>query len=163
MKNKLLNIWETDLKIFCHGHYEAAVSLDRQHYYLGIPIVALSAIAGTSVFATFSINPSKYYKILVGLVSLLVAVLGALQTFLRLSERAERHRESGSRYGSLLKELEQYKITEMNEELFKEWADGFRIRWDELSAEAPTIPKRIYDNHHSIKWAAHNKKLEQSS
>lgn len=163
MKNRLLSVWDSDLKVSCHGHYEAAVALEKKHYYFGVPIVVLSGIAGTSVFATLAEEPHVYAKIAVGLVSLLVAVLGALQTFLRLSERAEKHRESGAKFGALLKEIEQYQLLQLEENEFRNWADGFRQRWDELSAESPTIPKSIYQKHHKIQKTTHNKKMQPTA
>lgn len=73
------------------------------------------------------------------------AILASLQTFLRLEERAEKHREAGNKYGALMRELEQ-KITfppQSNTELEKFVAD-LRVRWDKLNAESPTIPQDIW-------------------
>lgn len=157
---QLLNIWDSDLRVFCHGHYDVATHLDRRNYQLGIPVVVLSAIVGTSVFASVSLDPSLYAKIGVGLISILVAVLGSLQTFLRLAERAEKHREAGARFGALLKEIEQHQAVQIPDDELTGWCTDFRVRWDRLSAESPTIPRRIYKKHHAKQKNATNSKVD---
>jgi len=146
---KPLNVWDTDLRIIAHAHYAAAVSLGRRTYQFGVPVIILSTIIGTSVFATIQNSPEMWVKISVGLINFLVALLVALQTFLKYSERAEQHRKAGARYGSLLKELEQYIVIVPSDDEFKIWISDFRKRWDDLSIEAPTVPKRIWNKYYN--------------
>ena len=146
----LLDEWDSDLRVICHGHYDAAVHVGRRHYTLGVPVVILTTAVGTSVFAALEKNPNSWLQILVGLASLLAAVLAALQTFLKYSERAEKHRQAGAFFGALLKELEQVRaVPPEDDPRFRKWADSFRARWDEVSKESPTIPGHIYRKHYA--------------
>ena len=139
------------MRIICHAHYDAAVIIKRYNYLLGIPIVILSTLVGTSLFASLNYSPNNWIKIVFGLVSILVALLASLQTFLKFAERSEKHRESGALFGSLLKEVEQKSFTEFdNETEFNEWCNNFRERWDDLSIKSLTIPPNIWKNYRNF-------------
>ena len=138
--------WETDLRVACHGHYEAAVNSSRYNYYLGIPVIILSTIVGTAIFASLEANPETYLQIIFGLLSMLSVVLASLQTFFKFSEKAEKHRKAGRLFGSLLKELEQKMVYTENGVSAEGWCTEFRERWDEISDESSTVPKKIWKN-----------------
>ena len=73
----------------------------------GGPTIALAAIVATSSFSTVGQNAERWLQVTSGLLSILAAVLAALQTFFRFAERAEAHRTASVRYGSLRREIEQ--------------------------------------------------------
>lgn len=150
-QTKLVTVWETDFRLICHAHYDAAVRAARKNYQLGIPVVVLSAIVGSAIFISLEKDPNVYFKIFVGLLSLSSVVLASLQTFLKWSERAEKHREAGARFGALLKEVEQHKaLPPRTEDELSAWCDSLRDRWDELSLESPTVPKDLWQKHLAI-------------
>jgi hypothetical protein len=75
----------------------------------GLPAIIFSTIVGTSVFASLNNdNIPQWAKIAVGLISVVAAVLMALQTFLGFSERAEKHRTTAVRYGAVGRQIEQF-------------------------------------------------------
>lgn len=160
-QKELIDVWETDFRIICHAHYDAAVRAEHRNYQLGIPVIVLSAIVGSAIFVSLEKDPSTYVRIIVGLLSLGSVVLASLQTFLKWSERAEKHREAGARFGALLKEVEQHKaIPPEDDETLTRWCNSLRVRWDELSMESPTVAKDLWQKHLSIEKAklAQNKK-----
>ena len=84
--------------------------------FWGVPTVILSAVVGSSVFGSLAKSgrrdgqmamPIVRSGIGVGVVSILVTGLTALQTFLRHGERAEIHRSAGARFAALQKEVHQ--------------------------------------------------------
>ncbi len=102
----LLNDWHRRVRESQHAHYEASKSLSGSHYWLGCPVVILSTFTGTSVFATLTSQPHLYFKIFVGIVSVLAAVLAAIQTLFKFSERSEKHRSVAVRYGAIRRDIE---------------------------------------------------------
>ena len=143
---ELLKLWQTNFKIFLRGHYAAAKQCERRNLWLGAPTFLLSALIGTSVFSTLAADPATWAKILVGLTSMLVAILAALQTFLRFSERAEKHRISGANFAALHKKIDQLLVVPpIDEKTLNEAMTSIRSRWDSLSEESPTIPGRHWD------------------
>jgi hypothetical protein len=139
----LAESWLKRLREAQFAHYEAAEVLSRTHTRLGLPVVILSTVVGSSVFASIAADKVVpiIVKIVVGLISVAAAVLASLQTFLKLSERAEKHRAVAARYGAIRREVEQVLVFK---EIEPKTLDGIRSQIDALSGEAPEIPKRIF-------------------
>ena len=88
-------------------HDLAARSCDRNRILLGGLASILSAVVGTSIFATLGNKPpNSWIAILVGTVGILTAILTSLSTFLNLSEQAEKHRSAGVRHKKIIWEIE---------------------------------------------------------
>ena len=103
---ELLGGWNERAQGAQRTHAVTAQRFERLHWILGVPVVVLTAVAGTSVFAALGQEVSLSARIAVAAVSILAAVLAALQTFLRYSERAESHRRSAAGFASFRRELE---------------------------------------------------------
>jgi hypothetical protein len=128
------------------AHYDAAIHFERQNLKLGIPVVVFSTIVGTTIFATLSNATSRLLRISAGLMSAAAAVLASLQTFLKYSERAEKHRAAGARYANLKHELELMSaLPSRSQETQREILESLRARWVAVHEEAPTVPQRIFD------------------
>jgi fatty acid desaturase len=106
-KIELLSTWRQAIRVCHKAHVRSAAILQRRNRAFGIPVVILSTIAGTAAFATLESAPALWIKILVGLLSVLAAVLASLQTFLGYSELAERHKAASQRCGALRREIEE--------------------------------------------------------
>ena len=151
---QLVTDWYQRVRESQFSHYSAARYYSKLHYFLGIPVVILSGIVGTSIFASIGQQADRTSTILIGLISLLIAVLGALQTFLRFSERAEKHRIAGARYGEIRREIEQVQALPLNSnENLKQFLDGLRERMDGLASEAPQLPSRFWVNREAFHLA----------
>ncbi len=145
-KADLLAQWTRGVRVAMVGHYTAATKCSQSHYLLGLPLVMLSTIAGTSVFAAIGQDPGPVPTAIVGTISILAAVLASVQTFFGYSARAEKHSRAGSRFGRLLKEIEQKTaFPPKNDANWEEWVEDFRTRWTAVSDESPTVPRRIWD------------------
>jgi hypothetical protein len=93
-----------------HAHYFLATNLRRRNLALGIPVVILSAIVGTSLFASLAASTETFplrMRLAVGCVSLLAAVMAAIQTFLRFAERSERHAQAADWYSAIRREVDE--------------------------------------------------------
>ena len=100
----LIEHWGVNCQRSRLANYLAANAFSRSHVRLGIAAVALSAVVGTSVFASLGKQIDPLLQILVGALSVLAAVLAALQTFLKHGDRASAHRLIGARYGALARQ-----------------------------------------------------------
>src|SRR5437016_9781213 len=87
-------------------HYACANHFSRLHFALGLPTIFFTTVVGTAVFASMQKQVTGTWSIVVGLMSIAAAVLASLQTFLRLSERADKHRVAGAAYGAVRRALE---------------------------------------------------------
>jgi hypothetical protein len=139
----LLEAWHRRASVAKNAHYDAGGHFAKLNHALGIPVIVLSAIVSTSVFATLEQQVDLRIKIIFGLINVVITVFGSLQTFFGYGERVEKHRLAGAKYASIARELEQVIATGniMNE---KEPLDRLRERMDTLSQESPQIPDEIW-------------------
>ena len=142
---KLLERWWTGVHLAMLAHYEAASWTARWHFRFGVPSIILSSLVGSVVFADSLASSQPFAKYVAGSLSLVVAFLAAVQTFLRLSERSEAHRQAAGKYASLQRELAQLRafLPEDREELLRQ-TNALRERWAALTSESPTVPHRVW-------------------
>ena len=139
---QVLDEWYLRVCVTQRAHYLSADHFSKKKYWLGIPAVVLATLVGTSVFATLSKQPEPWVQIALGLASVAAALLTSLQTFLGYSERAEKHRLAGAKYGALGRELEE--LLANAESLAPEQTKRVRERLDVLAMESPNNPQPIY-------------------
>jgi hypothetical protein len=131
------------------AHYESARKFGRLHLWLGFPAIALSTIVGTTVFASLAKSAEQvgrpWLQISVGLLSVLSAVLVGLQTFLRYSELAEKHRVAGARFANLKHDLELLAtMPPADNEKLRDALTAVEQRWAKLREESPNLPGKIW-------------------
>ena len=136
--------WECRCAAAEEVHFDVAEELSRRNLFLGIPVVVLSAIVGTSLFASVSGDGvAVWIRIAAGTVSLIAGVLASIQTFLRFGARAEQHRVAAERWAAVKREIEKVRalpaeqVGDANELL-----DDIKTRMDQAADKAPAMPKR---------------------
>ena len=152
------NIGELLLGWLIHAHKSrqrhdlAARRCDRIRLWVGGPAAVFSAIVGTSVFAALEKNASgaarsmSRFTIVIAAIGIAAAILTGLNTFLNLSERAEKHRSAGVRYKEVIRELERIASGGADSSTHADpLTTGLQKRLDELEESAPIVPERIYD------------------
>ena len=147
---KLLAKWEIDLRVICHGHYYTATRMDQSGYWIGIPAIVLASAAGSSALVQLSVDAELSPNVVSSTAALVAAVLASAQLFLRLPERAERHRAVGARFGALLREVEQIIASPPSEaKELEPWCSSLRCRWDEIARDTVAVPQRIWRKMHA--------------
>lgn len=142
---ELLSNWQAAVRVNHKAHIQASARLERRNRQFGMPVVVLSTVTGTTLFATLEATPETWVKILVGIFSVAAAVLSSLQTFFGYNELAERHRSAARKYGALRRELEEV-IAEPSaiDRLPDDFVESVRTRWDTIDADSPTLSQRLY-------------------
>jgi hypothetical protein len=96
---ELIRTWHRRVAAAEAGHRVRADRMRRRYLMLGVPVLVLMTVVGTSVFAsTQDEKVPIWVRVEVGPVSILAAVISSLQTFLRYGMRAEGHRVAAIRY-----------------------------------------------------------------
>ncbi|NHF58038.1 DUF4231 domain-containing protein [Flavobacteriaceae bacterium TP-CH-4] len=144
--SELLQKWQYAIRICHKAHIRSAAHMNRRHRVLGIVVVILSTIVGTSVFATLDSSPKTWVKILVGFLSVAAAVFAGLQTFLNYSEKEEMHRVASQKYGALRREIEEFLVLPkgMNDNP-EDFLINIRSRWDAIDNDSPSLSQKLYD------------------
>jgi hypothetical protein len=142
---EVLKQWLKGLRIFHAAHFRAATFYARLGRLLGVPVVALTTIVGTTIFTTMAEAQDDWLKIGAGVLSLLAAILAGVQTFLDYSGRAQRHHHAGVEFGSLRREVEEFLAFSRNDQEIEEFMKKTRTRWDTLVEASPDVSQKIYD------------------
>jgi len=133
-----------------NAHYLTAERALKWHNRLGIPAVVAGTIVSTSIFATLEKNPALGWKLATGIIALLAAVLAGLQTFLRSSERAQKHVGAAIGYSQERRRLELFLLkygqveNSQRDAALRELSE-ITSRLDELDAMSLLIPTKLYD------------------
>ena len=126
-----------------HAHYYLATNLRRRNLALGIPVVILSAIVGTALFASLAASSESFplgLRLAVGSISLLAAVLAAIQTFLRFAERSERHAQAADWYSAIRREIDELLALPADKRgESKRTLDGLRKEFNKAGQTYPEI------------------------
>jgi hypothetical protein len=147
-QTKLLSDWGHRARAAEHAHYFLASRLRQRNLWLGIPTVVFSAVVGTSLFATLA-QPNAEIPIAlgvsVGLLSVVAAVLAALQTFLRFSERAEKHVVAGDWYAAISRRIDELLVFPPERRGDpREVLDGVRKEMNKASQSYPEMGERLW-------------------
>jgi len=138
----LLNDWWRRSREAQWAHYATGRFFTRSHYIIGIPLVLLTAFSGTSVFYVMTTNPNRKLGFVVATTSVIAAILGGLQTFLRLSDQAAAHRAAAVEYSGIRRYLEEVIATcSLNG---THDVTVLRDRFDDITKSSPPVPGRIW-------------------
>lgn len=89
------------------GHFKAAEMWGWFHVILGLLIVALAAVAGAKAFSKIDADGT-----MAGVLSIAVAVLSAVATFLNPNRRASDHLSAGNKYDALISKARIFRTIE---------------------------------------------------
>jgi hypothetical protein len=137
---RLLGDWHERATAAQFGHQRQAERTRTKGIALGLPVVIMTTLVGTSAFATLGDATSNRAKVVVGSFSILAAVLASMQTFLGYSQIAERHRIAASRYANSRRAIE-VALTRHDAAA----VDGIRSEMDKVGGASPQIGRKVWD------------------
>lgn len=127
------------------AHYVMSDILARNGRWLGVPVILVTSVVGTSALASVAAELiPTWARIITGLLSILAAVLAGLQTFFNYSDRADKHRVFGARYGVTRRKLEQL-YARQDQGIDTQLLEILRQELDSLAQEALQIPRHVFD------------------
>lgn len=140
--------WLRSLEILHHGHWDASRYYDGINLGLGIATTVTATISGTTAFAQIQqqveqVELNTMIQVGIGIFALIAAALGAVQSFVRPSELASRHKQAAQKYGTLRREIELQ--LQLGLPIEHEFLTDFRLRWGAVDEETLPVPQRIYD------------------
>jgi hypothetical protein len=123
-------------------HFAAAHFWSAFHLWIGLPTTILAAAAAASAFLKSDKN------VLAGMISVLVAVLSAVATFLNPNTRAAAHLKAGNRYDALHNKTRIFRTIECwgsdSDLVLTKTVKGLSEEKNKLNAESPQPPRWTY-------------------
>jgi len=113
---------------------------------IGGCVAILTALVGTSIFATLDEEPGLVAKIAVGLVSVTAAVASGIQAFAGMPQRIEDYLKAARRYGAIRRDIEQLRAAGPSGGPIAH-AELTRIRrsLDDAAESSPNAPRRVWE------------------
>jgi hypothetical protein len=134
---------EEDSLYSAKGHFYAGQCWVNINLWLGGIAAVLSAIAGASALSQFD-----YHNIVAGSLSIIVAGLTAIITFINPNERASVHQKAGNRYNALRNDTRIFydiELSEIDDKKATEDLKKLNDRRNKLNLESHQIPKWAFE------------------
>jgi hypothetical protein len=145
--DEILEDWRLRAWASQTAHYRVAQTLRGRNYALGLPVVILTTVVGTSIFASLTENDLHIAaRIFVGAISVLAAILAGIQTFFGFQQRADQHVLAADWYAAIRRKVEQ--IQALPYELRgdpRESLDGVRKEMNHVGSQFPEIGQQEWD------------------
>ncbi|MCC2604902.1 SLATT domain-containing protein [Planctobacterium marinum] len=150
--SKLKTKWQDRAMTSQSAHYDAGNSYEKLFLYLGATVVAMSAAVGSAeVLVPSSVVEewgAETVKSISGVISLFIAILAGLQTFLKFSQKSEKHKLAGAKYGDVRRSLEEISLLiGSQEDKAKSALHEVKKQLDSLALESPELPDKILKKH----------------
>ncbi|WP_438290407.1 SLATT domain-containing protein [Streptomyces sp. HUAS TT7] len=135
---EILERWARGLQMLHVAHNIASERFNYWNRVTGISTAMLSAVVGTTLFASLSASGLSGVRVGAGASSLLAAALSAGQLVWNYPELASRHRTAAVRYATLRRQVElrlanRDQVTEAD-------LDVTSTEWEEIEQSAPQLP-----------------------
>jgi hypothetical protein len=134
---------EEALLLSSKRHFEAARLWSAFHVLIGIPVVGVSAVAGATAFARFDVD-----HVIAGILSLVVAGLSSVLTFLNPNAKAAAHQIAGNKYDSLMNKARMFWSIDCwqteSEEVLTEKVKYLSEQKDNLNQSCPQTSRLAY-------------------
>lgn len=141
---QLLQDWRNRAYAAQSAYYVMAERYRRWNYQLGTPVVILSGLVGTAIFADLQ-DTISFGRWLIGSVSILAAVLSSLQTFLRLADSAAEQGAAAAWYSAIRRDSEQVlALPRESRGDPKSCLDAIRQEMNKAGQKAPPLSERLW-------------------
>ncbi len=134
---------EEDAEISAKRHFNQAKTYEIKHCWLGLPLAILAAIASVS-----ALSEMPYGAIIAGIISLIVAVLTAVNAFLAPGEKALNHNQSGAGYLALRNRSRIFRTVEISQQSSEQQTKTLlelNSMRDELNKNSPQTSREAFD------------------
>ncbi len=138
--------WRRRVHAAASAYYKRSGQLRVLNYLLGIPVVVVTTLVGTTAFSSLDQTVTTGKGVFVGGLSVLAAVLASLQTFLRPGERAILYGQAGDWYSAMRREMEEYlTLPPEDRDPPREFLDSIRKEWNKANQRAPELGQGLWE------------------
>jgi len=137
--------WQHALRREQTCHLRCVANSESARWRYGLWSTVLSAFVGTTIFATLQAEPALAARVFVGILSILSAVLCAIQIYVKESDKLDPHRAAATEFDNLRREVEARLPAPPASEEWMAFEQDFRGRWKAATDSAPAYPQKVLD------------------
>ena len=143
-QEKLLKMWAEKASGYRWMHSRTEKHYNKLSKFLGIPLIVLNTVAGTTLFSTMDSNYSKYFQVAVGITTMFTTILAGIQNFLGLGKLAEKHRASSGLFSNYVRDIAaELSLPPYERVDARDYVKICRMGYGKLIRESPPIPDTI--------------------
>lgn len=127
-------------------HTQSQIYYDRWNFWLSIPSVTLTALAGATTIGLTQLNPTAqtYITIVVGIVTISTGVLTSINQLIKAPQSSEGHRIASIAYGKLYRVISNELALRRDQRTnAQEFLKVIRVEQDRLEESCPVIHSNI--------------------
>jgi hypothetical protein len=127
-------------------HTQSQIYYDRWNFWLSIPSVTLTALAGATTIGLTQLNPTAqtYITIVVGIVTISTGVLTSINQLIKAPQFSEGHRIASIAYGKLYRVISNELALRRDQRTnAQEFLKVIRVEQDRLEESCPVIHSNI--------------------
>jgi hypothetical protein len=127
-------------------HTQSQIYYDRWNFWLSIPSVTLTALAGATTIGLTQLNPTAqtYITIVVGIVTISTGVLTSINQLIKAPQCSEGHRIASIAYGKLYRVISNELALRRDQRTnAQEFLKVIRVEQDRLEESCPVIHSNI--------------------
>ena len=127
-------------------HTESQIYYDRWNFWLSIPSVTLTALAGATTIGLTQLNvlAQTYVTVIVGLVTISTGVLTSINQLIKAPQTSEGHRIASIAYGKLYRVISNELALRRDQRTnAQEFLKVIRVEQDRLEESCPVIHRHI--------------------
>lgn len=137
---RTLNDWAARLRKSQIGHYAVAERYAKVSTLLRVPLVVVTALASTTVIASFFDPTPAWVNYVAGGLSILGTILAALHSSIRADDLSNSHERVASKYGKIRRSIETFLANAEENEDAAAFLKEIERRWDIIAEDAPVTP-----------------------
>ncbi len=142
---KKFDQWDNGARIRNIAHQRAADYYNSRGRMLGLVVTIFTVIVGTSIFGSLSVSNNQDILIVVGLISLVAAILSGVNTFLNYSQLAAKHMEVGLAFGELRRRIDVIDCLESDDATIEKNLTEIEEKYDAILKGSVEPPTRFID------------------
>ena len=158
--------------VYIRVHREKSKNKQMLSQNFGILILVLSTLSSSTLYAFYFKNPSAVIQPVVLGLSLFTAILTAIQSFFRWSEKSIKHKKAAGEFMNvhftmvnLILKFESYSLplTELVREKVIDEITKVMLKYSQATADAPTVSDRDYQHYKKQEIASSTEKINPST
>jgi hypothetical protein len=134
-------------------HEKSQIRFDGYNFYLTIPSIVVSGLAGSATIGLTSVFPNDFQKmasVVIGLFTLGCGVLTSLNQYMKTSQFAEAHRSAAIAHGKLHRVISSELALRRDQRVnAMEFIKMVRSEQDRLQETSPSIPESVINHFRS--------------
>ncbi len=142
----LLELWRHRQRSNQRANYQMAERSASRSFWFGVASAVISGAVGFLILIAVRYDPPVWLRVTIGCLSIIGAVIAAVATSAKWSEKAAQYHGAGAAYGAVLRRIEEaLALPPQSDDAMRVVVQELRKEIDAIPMKAPPIPRRMWE------------------